>query len=118
MGIETNALIFGWNHPYVGREGHAAELFSQTVGYFEKQQKSGKLESFETCFLQAHAGDFNGFFFLRGTHQNLAWIHNDQDFQDIVIRAGLCLDGVGLTPAWRGPAINEMMTRWTKAIPR
>lgn len=118
MGIETNAMIFGWNRPVVGRETHAAELFSQTVAYFEKCQKGGKLESFEPCFLEIHGGQFNGFFFLKGTHQNLAWMQSDQDFQDILIRAGLCLEQAGLVPAWRGNAIGEIMARWMKAIPR
>jgi hypothetical protein len=118
MGIETNALIFGWNRPAFGRETHAAELFGQTVSYFEKLQKSGKLESFEPCFLEIHGGQFNGFFFVKGTHQNLHWMQTDQDFQDILIRAGLCLEGAGIVPSWRGSAVNDVMARWTKAIPR
>lgn len=118
MGIESNALIFSWDRPVVGREGHAAELFGQTVAYFEKCQKNGKLEGWEPCFLQAHGGQMNGFFYLKGTNQNLHWLENDQDFQDIVIRAGLCLERAGVVPAWRGNAVNEVMARWTKAIPR
>jgi hypothetical protein len=118
MGIETNALVFGWNRPVVGREQLAAELFGQTVSYFERCQKSGKLESFEPCFLQIHGGDLNGFFLLKGSQQNLTWMQTDQDFQDILIRAGLCLESAGVVPTWRGPAVNEVMQRWTKAIPR
>jgi hypothetical protein len=118
MGIETNAYLFGWNRPISGRENVAGELFQSTVAYFDKLQKNGKLEGYETVFLAQHGGDLNGFFYLRGTHQNLQWVAQDDEFVDIQLRAGHCLEGVGFTPAYRGNAINEMMTRWTKTIPR
>lgn len=118
MGIETNAYVFGWNRAVVGREGVAAELFGTTVSYFERLQKNGKLESFETVFLSAHGGDMNGFFLLRGTNDNLNWLAQEEEFVDIQLRAQHCLENVGLIRAYRGTTINEMMTRWTKNIPR
>jgi len=118
MAIENNAYIFGWNRAIVGREGVAGELFGTTVAYFEKLQKTGKLESFEPVFLAVHGGDLNGFFYLKGTAANLHWVSQDDEFVDILLRASHCLEGVGFTPAYRGTAINEMMTRWTKNIPR
>ena len=118
MAIETNAYIFGWNRPIVGRENVAGELFSSTVAYFEKLQKNGKLESFEPVFLAAHGGDLNGFFYLKGTTANLHWVSQDEEFVDIILRAGHCLEGVGFTPAYRGTQVNEVMARWMKTIPR
>jgi hypothetical protein len=118
MGVENNAYIFGWNRPVTGREGVAAELFATTSAYFDKCQKSGKLESWEPVFLRAHGGDMNGFFFLRGTHANLEWVGNDTEFQEILMRAQHCLENVGFIPAYRGNVIQDAMALWTKAIPR
>lgn len=118
MAIETGALIVGWNRAVPGREAQAAELFAQAMGYYEKIQKSGKLNGFENFFLTQHGGDFNGFTVLKGTHQNLASLQMDDEFVDIQIRAGHLLQNFGVIPAWTGKEVGEMMTRWTKHIPR
>jgi hypothetical protein len=118
MAIETQAFLFGWTRVNPGREALAGELFASTLGYWEKLQKAGKIASFEPVFLQAHGGDLNGFFFIKGTHAKLDAVKTDEEFVDLVLRAGHCLDGVGVIPAYTGNVVGEMMTRWTKSAPR
>ena len=119
MGIETNSFIFGWNRPVTGREGHAAELFATAVNYWEKQQKNGRIESYEPVFMQSHGGDLNGFFFIKGTYDNLNKLQTEDEFVDLLFRANHCLTGVGIIPCYRGNnTIQDAMTRWTKLIPR
>lgn len=118
MGFENNAYILGWNRPVVGRESVAAELFGTTIAYLDKCQKSGKVESWEPVFLRAHGGDLNGFFIIRGTHANLEWVNNDAEFQELFTRAMHCLENVGFIPAYRANAVQDVMTLWTKTIPR
>ena len=101
-----------------GREAAAAELFAASVAYYEKLQKSGKLASFEPFFLAPHGGDLNGFFLLKGTHQNLDWIRTDDGFMDLQLRAGHILEGLGLIQGYTGATINELMQRWIKSAPR
>lgn len=118
MTVECNALIIGWNRAVVNREVAAAECFATTVAYYEKLQKTGKITSFEPFFLQAHGGDFNGFFVLKGTNANLDWVRTDEEFVDNLTRAQHCLTNVGVIPAYTGNTIQDMMARWTKSIPR
>jgi hypothetical protein len=119
MAIESNALIIGWNRAVVGREAVAGELFAKTSAYYDKLQKSGKITSWEPMFLQQHGGDLNGFFVLKGTSANLDAIRSEEEFVDLILRAGHCLTNVGVIPAYSGMnTIMDMMTRWTKAIPR
>jgi hypothetical protein len=119
MAIETNALFIGWNRSVSGREGQAAELFAATTSYYEKLQKTGKIASWEPMFLQQHGGDLNGFFVLKGTQANLDAVRADEEFVDLILRAGHVLENVGVIPAYAGlPTIGEMMTRWTKQVPR
>jgi hypothetical protein len=119
MTIETGALIMGWNRAVPGRENVAAELFTQVVGYYEKQVKANKLTGYEPMFLAQHGGDLNGFFILRGTHQNLSAMQTDDEFVELQLRATHCLQNYGLVPAYVGmPVIQDMMTRWTKTVPR
>lgn len=117
--VETNVLMIGWNRACPGREAVAAELFGTTVAYYEKLVKAGKLTSWEPFFLEQHAGDLNGFFLLRGTKSNLDALRNEDEFVDFIMRATHCLQNVGVIAAWTGMAtIQDLMTRWTKTIPR
>lgn len=118
MAIETGALLVGWNRAISGREGVAAEAFAQTNAYFEKLQKNGKVTSFEPVFLQLHGGDFNGFWLVKGNHQNLDWIRTDEEFTELLLRANHCMTGVGVIPAYTGNNIQELMSRWVKTTPR
>ncbi len=118
MTVETNALLIGWNRAVVGREAAAGELFATTVAYYEKLQKTGKITSYEPYFLTQHGGDLNGFFVLKGTGANLHAVQTDDEFVDLILRAQHCLTNVGVIPTYTGNTIQDMMTRWTKSIPR
>ena len=115
--IESNAIMFGWNRPQQGREGMAGELFAHTVNYFEKLKSSSNLESYEPVFLADHGGDLGGYFMLKGTHAQLDTMTSNDEWVDIVMRAGHCLTGVGVIQCYTGSVIPEMMARWTKSIP-
>jgi len=118
MAIETQGFLFGWTRVIPGREAVAGELFASTMGYWEKLQKGGKIASFEPVFLQAHGGDLNGFFSIKGTHAQLDAVKTDEEFVDITLRAGHCLDGVGVIPFYSGKVIGDIMARWSKSAPR
>lgn len=119
MALETGALFLGWSRAVPGRESVAGELFAQTVGWYDKQQKAGKITSWEPVFLTPHGGDLAGFFIIRGTHANLNAILADDEFVDIQLRAGHCLENFGVVPAYVGMnVIQDMMGRWTKTTPR
>lgn len=118
MALESNALIIGWNRAVVGREAAAGELFATTSAYYDKLQKSGKLTSWEPMFLQQHGGDLNGFFVLKGTSANLDAMRSDEEFVELILRAGHCLTNVGVIPAYTGASVMDMMTRWMKTVPR
>lgn len=115
--VQSNVILFGWNRPIPGREGLAAELFTHTVSYFEKQKSAGKLESWQPVFLRDHGGDLNGFFLLNGSHANLDTIVSSDEFVDINLKAVHCLTGVGVIQGFGGNTVQEMMTRWIKMIP-
>jgi hypothetical protein len=117
--IESTAFVFGWNQPRVGRENHCVELFTTTVNYFEKQKKAGKIEICEPVFMRAHGGDMNGFFYVRCTQKvHVDTILADEEWNDIVLRANHCLEQVGVINCYVGTNIQEVISRWTKQIPR
>ena len=115
--VQSNVLMFGWNHPIQGREGLAGELFAHTTSFFEKQKSGGKLENYQPVFLSSHGGDLNGFFLLTGTHAQLDTLVSNDEFVDIIMRAGHALTNVGVVHGYAGNVIPELMSRWIKTIP-
>ncbi len=115
--LQSNAMMFGWNKPVPGREGIAGELFTHTVSYLEKCRTQGSIESWEPVFLTTHGGDFNGYFLIKGTHDKLDTLKGNDEWVDIILRAGHCLNGVGVIDCYCGSTVQDLMSRWTKTIP-
>ncbi len=117
MSVGTGAILIGWKRVATGREAVAGELFGQAMGYYEKLQKAGKLTSYEPVLLPANAG-LNGVIILRGTQANLDIVRNEDEFLDLTLRGQHCLDDFFVLPAYVGTAVNDIMARWMKQIPR
>ncbi len=115
--LQTNVICFGWNRPIPGREGLAAELFAHTTTYLERCKTNGTIENWEPVFLASHGGDFNGFFYVKGSYQQLSTLRVTDEWVDIVLRANQYLQGVGVIDGYCGNAVPELMNRWTKTIP-
>lgn len=115
--MQSNAMVIGWDRAMVGREGMAGELFAQATRYLDKQKAMGHIESCQPVFLALHGGDLNGFFLVSGSHAQLDVLKSNDEFVEIMMRASLCLEGVGVSDGYCGAAIPEYMNRWLKAIP-
>jgi hypothetical protein len=115
--VKSNTIMFGWNKPLQGREGIAGELFTQTINFYEKCKTSGKIESYEPVFLSSHGGDLNGFFLIKGTHEQIDNLVCNDEFVDITMRANHCLSHVGVIHGFTGNMVNECMQKWMKTIP-
>lgn len=111
------ALFIGWNRAVAGRETQALELFYTANQFWAQQQADGRIESFEQIMLQPHAGDLNGFTFLRGDRNKLNALKDSPEFNDLILRAAMLLEGVGCVDAHIGEAMMAYVQRWQKAIP-
>jgi hypothetical protein len=109
-------LFIGWGEVVRGREGQAVEVFNETIEYFGGLQTDGTIESVEPVFLEPHGGDLQGFFFIRGDAEKLAALRVDADFQDVVIRAGLVVDSVGVVGASMGARLERLMSSYVEQI--
>ena len=114
----ANAGMFiGWNRAIAGREAQALELFFAANQFWSQQQAEGRIESFEQILLQPHAGDLNGFTFVRGDRNKLNALKDSAEFRDILVRATMLLEGVGCVDAHVGEGMMAEVQRWQKAIP-
>ena len=90
----------------------------QSITYYGKLQSEGKITSFEPCILGPHGGDLGGFFLLKGDSSKLDVIRRSDEFQTLVIRAGLNLTHVGVIDGYVGEGLQKAMNIYQNAVPR
>ena len=109
-------LFVGWGPSRAGREAAAGELFAEAVAYWDGVRASGEIESVEYVLLDAHGGDLTGFFLVRGDPERLGRLSMTPGFQRLILRAGVCLDGVGVVNAVIDAGVMRAMAAWKEAI--
>ncbi len=103
------ALFIGWGQVVRGREKKAVEVFNESVEYWGSLQSDGKIEDFEVVLLTPHGGDLDGFALLRGSREQIAAMHNDDEFERRTARADLIVEKQGVVDAAIGDGIARGM---------
>ncbi len=92
-------IFIGFGHPHTGREAAAGKVFEEAFAYWTGLQAAGEIESFETVMLEAHGGDLNGFFLLRGEPERLARVRMSPEFVRLSYRATAIGEALGIVTA-------------------
>lgn len=108
-------LFIGWNRSYPDHMQAAIGLFGETAEFLAGQQAAGQIESFEPVVLSPHGGDLNGFILVRGDPEKLIALRMSEDFRNLVARAQVHLDGVGILAAFIGDGARGEMERLMQA---
>lgn len=106
------ALFIGWNTPVRGREAKSAAVFGEAVALWTKLQGEGVIESWATYFLGPHGGDLGGFFLLHGDREKLALAGASEEMDQVIERAGMVVERLGVVEALTGAAIEPAMGRF------
>ena len=111
--MADEALFIGFGQPARAREPQALELLNELLGFASELQASGQIESFEPVLLEPHGGDLNAFLLVRGSQDQL---RAGEDFQRIVARAGLVLDGLGVVDAHIGEGLRARLSLYEQQV--
>ena len=114
--MANQALFLGWDRPVRGREERAMKLWGKSMEYYGKLQAEGRIESFEPVILTAHGGDLNGFFLIRGDAKSLDEIRREDDYMDLIIEGGYCLDGFGVITGFVGEGLEAVFNKWASLV--
>jgi hypothetical protein len=109
-------LFVGFGNPVRGREAEAVELFNETLGWYQRLQEEGEIESFEPVFLEPHGGDLNGFIMIRGDAAKLSKLRVSEEFTQFTIRAALNVESIGVVGADMGERLQRQMAFYTEQI--
>ncbi|MBK5294768.1 MAG: hypothetical protein JJE04_24205 [Acidobacteriia bacterium] len=115
--MSSNAIFFGWNRSIPGRERLSAQHFDEFVQYLVGLQQNGTIKSFDVVLLNAHGGDMNGFFLIRGESGKLGELVASTEWVRHQTRAALHLETAGAVLGVTGEAITERMKLWTSLLP-
>ena len=109
-------VFIGWGAPVRGREARGLEVFNEAVAYWGRLQQEGTIESFEVVLLYPHGGDLYGFALLRGNGETLDRLRASDEFNDLVARAGLVVERVGVVSAALGDSLGSQVERYQRQV--
>ncbi len=110
------ALFIGWGEPARGREKRALEVFNESMQYWGRLQKEGKIERFDVALLAPHGGDLGGFILVRGTAQQIDSVRRDEEFERLIARVRLFVDDIGLADAFVDERLAQVMAQYQEEI--
>jgi hypothetical protein len=116
--MANDVVFIGWNRPVPGREHEAAELFGQSMTFYEAQKRAGNLASYEAFLLEPHGGEMNGFVLLRGTRAKLDALVSSQEFQSIIIKGMLYIQELGTVRGYAGEEVPARIGKFMAALPK
>jgi hypothetical protein len=114
--VAEAGLFIGWGQAVRGREAKAVQVFEEGLEFWRGQQASGAIESFEIVFLGPHGGDLNGFLLVRGTHEQIAAVRANDEFQRVNARAAAVVDGLGIIDATVGDGIAPAIATFQEVL--
>jgi hypothetical protein len=109
-------LFIGWGQVVRGREDRALEVFNETIEAYGQMQSDGRIENFEVALLQPHGGELAGYAMLRGSEAQIDALGRDDDFQRLMQRADLIVDGLGIVPALIGESLGRGIAMYQEEI--
>ncbi len=109
-------LFIGWGSPRPGKEAAAGKMFEEAVAYWNALKAAEVIESVEVVLLTSHGGDLAGFALLRGDPEKLGRLSGAPEFERLTMRAGVCLDRVGVVSAVIDAGVTRTMGAWKEAI--
>ena len=93
-----------------GRERQAVKVFNEVFEYYSRLQQEGEIESFEPVLLEAHGGELDGFFLLRGDQDKLARIRGSEEFERLIVRGQLIVESLGVVGAVLGGRLMSQLS--------
>ncbi len=115
--MSTHVILFGWNRSLPGREALSRAHFGEFVTYLTGLQQKKSIDGFDVVFLDAHGGDLNGFFLIKGSGAQLGALVATSEWVTHMMRATLHLENAGAVQGVTGDEVGKRMEIWGKLIP-
>ena len=91
--MADRVLFISWGTPVPGREERGLEVFNDAMGICGRMQQDGRIEKFDVVLFQPN-GDLNGYIVLHGSAEQIAAVHEDEEFQRNTVDASLVVENL------------------------
>lgn len=113
--MADRVLFISWGAGVHGREERSLEVFNDTLGVYGRMQQDGRIESFDVVLLTPSMG-LDGYMQLHGSAEQLAAVREDEEFQRVLIDAGLIVEDLKLADGYTNAGIARQMEMFQEAI--
>ena len=110
------ALCTVFGQPVPGREKQALKVYADTVEFWGRLQKEGKIERFDIAVLTPTGGDLNGFILTRGSAANLDAIRRTKEYRQLLQRVQLVVQHLRTCDAFVDEGLAEVMTQYQEVV--
>ena len=116
MANEKAVLYISANKPVTGRDQDAINLWVETPGWLDRQQRANWFQRWDGLWLTPHGGTTNSVWLCYGERARIDEWRRTDEFEAWMFRAQLCLDDLCICPGVTTEGIREAMDRRKRAL--
>ena len=115
--MADRVLFMSWGSPVPGREERGLEVFNEAIGICGRMQQEGRIEKFDVVLLQPN-GDLNGYIEIHGSAEQIAAVHEDEEFQRNTVDASLIVEKLRHVNGVTNEEISRQMSMYQESVGR
>jgi hypothetical protein len=115
--MADRVLFMSWGSPVPGREERGLEVFNEAIGICGRMQQEGRIEKFDVVLLEPN-GDLNGYIEIHGSAEQIAAVHEDEEFQRNTVDASLIVEKLRHVNGVTNEEISRQMSMYQESVGR
>ena len=115
--MADRVLFISWGTPVPGREERGLEVFNEAIGICGRMQQEGRIEKFDVVLLEPN-GDLNGYIEIHGSAEQIAAVHEDEEFQRNTVDASLIVEKLRHVNGVTNEEISRQMSMYQESVGR
>ena len=115
--MADRVLFISWGDTVPGREERGLEVFNEAIGICGRMQQEGRIEKFDVVLLEPN-GDLNGYIEIHGSAEQIAAVHEDEEFQRNTVDASLIVEKLRHVNGVTNEEISRQMAMYQESVGR
>jgi hypothetical protein len=113
--MADRVLFVSWGQVVRGREEHALEVFSESLGLYGRLQQEGRIEGFDVVLLEPSSG-LGGYIEVQGSADQLAALSEDDAWRRIIADSTLVVDDLKVARGSANDGVAREIAVFQEAI--
>ncbi|MGH2837607.1 MAG: hypothetical protein ACRDJY_04560 [Thermoleophilaceae bacterium] len=115
--MADRVLFISWGTPVPGREERGLEVFNDAMGICGRMQQEGRIEKFDVVLFRPN-GDLNGYIVMHGSAEQIAAVHDDEEFTRNTVDASLVVNNLRHIDGSTNDEVARQITRYQDSVAR